>query len=132
MDMTITFGGGRRVDAQVGGFVIHTDQDREAGGDASAPEPFTHFLASIGTCAGIYVLGFCQARNIPTENIRLTQHVAYDKEKHRLTRVAIDIHVPKDFPERYVQAVRRAAETCAVKRTILDPPEFVVETRVGV
>jgi putative redox protein len=131
MELKITFGGGKRVDAQVNGSTIHTDQSAANGGEGSAPEPFTHFLASIGTCAGVYVLGFCQARGIPTDRISLTQRAEFDEARHRLQRVRIDIHVPPDFPEKYLQAVRRAAETCAVKRAILDPPEFVLETKQG-
>lgn len=131
MELNITLGQGKRVDAEVHGHLIRTDQPVAAGGEGSAPEPFTYFLSSIGTCAGIYVLGFCQARNIPTDGIKLTQRVEFDREKHRLSRVAIDIHLPPSFPDKYRDAVRRAAETCAVKRAILDPPEFAIETKVG-
>ena len=67
MDIEFTFPGGKRVDAQADGFLLHTDQPRERGGEGSAPEPFTLFLASLGTCAGLYVLGFCQTRNIRTD-----------------------------------------------------------------
>ncbi len=128
MDMTISFPGGKRVDAHVNGHVIRTDQSPASGGEGSAPEPFTHFLASIGTCAGIYVLSFCQARGISTEGIQLTQHVEYDAVKHRLAKIGIDIALPADFPEKYREGVRRAAEYCAVKRAILDPPTFEVQT----
>jgi putative redox protein len=131
MELTISFSGGKRVDAKVNGFVIRTDQSPEGGGEGSAPEPFTYFLSSIGTCAGIYVLGFCQARNIPTEGISLTQHAEFDSEKHRLSRVKLDIHLPAGFPEKYKDAVRRAADLCTVKRTMLDPPEFAIETHIG-
>lgn len=129
MEMTISFPGGKRVDAAFKGHVIRTDQSPAAGGDGSAPEPFAHFLASIGTCAGIYVLGFCQARAIPTDGIRLVQHVEFDPVKHRLQRVHVEIELPESFPERYRDAVRRAADLCAVKRAILDPPELEVTTR---
>ena len=131
MDMTITFPGGKRVDADVGGHVIRTDQSPAGGGDGSAPEPFTHFLASIGTCAGIYVLGFCQARGIATEGIRLLQRIEHDPVKHRLDKVHIDIELPAHFPEKYREGVRRAAEHCAVKKAILDPPVFEIATTVG-
>ena len=131
MEMKITFPGGKRVDAEVRGHVIRTDQAPDAGGAGSAPEPFTTFLASIGTCAGIYVLGFCQARGIPTEGIRLTQHVEFDSVKHRLERVRLEIELPPSFPEEYRESVRRAAGHCAVKKAILDPPEFVIAARVG-
>jgi putative redox protein len=131
MQIDVTFPGGKRVDASFNGFVVKTDQARENGGDGSAPEPFSYFLASIGTCAGIFVLGFCQARNIPTEGIKVTETIEWDEAAHRLGKVRIDIQVPPGFPEKYREPVRRAAETCSVKKAILNPPEFVVETRVG-
>jgi hypothetical protein len=63
MDITIRFPGGKRVDAHLGTHVVHTDQPIAGGGEDSAPAPFDLFLASLATCAGIYVLGFCQARH---------------------------------------------------------------------
>ena len=130
MEMTITFPGGKRVDAQVGPHTIRTDQSREGGGEGSAPEPFVTFLASLGTCAGIYVLGFCQARNLPTEGIRLVQKHEFNPVTHRLEKIRIEVQVPPSFPEKYRPAVQRAADLCAVKKTILAPPEFEVVTTV--
>ena len=128
MEMNITFPGGKRVDAEFMGQVVRTDQGPAGGGDGSAPEPFMHFLASIGTCAGIYVLGFCQARGLPTDQINLTQHM--DFEGYRLARVRLEIHVPADFPEKYRPALERVANMCAVKKAILEPPAFEISTVV--
>lgn len=128
MDMQITFSGGKRVDATFLGKTIHTDQSKENGGDGSAPEPFATFLASLGTCAGVYVLEFCRARNLPTEGISLVQHHDFNPVTHKLEGVRIEIRLPADFPEKYRKAVQRAADLCAVKRAILDPPSFEVTT----
>lgn len=129
MDLEITFPGGKRVDAQVGGFVIRTDQSVAHGGEGSAPEPFTLFLASIGTCAGIYVVGFCQARNIPTDGIRIVQRTENDAAG-RLARVTLEVRVPPTFPAEYREAVARAAAACKVKKTLASPPLFDVVTAV--
>ena len=126
MQMQIDFPGGNRVDARVGDLVIHTDQD------GSAPPPFTLFLASIGTCAGIYVLSFCQHRGLSTEGIRILQRTRTNHETHMVETIEIDIEVPPDFPEKYHKALIRAADQCAVKRHLTDPPEFAVRTVVGV
>jgi putative redox protein len=131
MEINVSFPGGKRVDASFNGFVVQTDQAKENGGDGSAPEPFSYFLASIATCAGIFVLGFCQARNIPTDGIRVTEEVEWDAAAHRLSKVTIDILLPPSFPEKYREPVRRAAEGCSVKKAILNPPEFVVQSRVA-
>lgn len=128
MEIVVTLPGGKRVDAQVGGFTLRTDQPVERGGEGSAPEPFSLFLASIATCAGIYVVGFCNARNIPTEGIRIVERTENDPETGRLRRVSLEIQVPPEFPERYREAVARAAGACKVKKTLADPPAFEVFT----
>ena len=126
MDIRISFPGGKRVDATFDGQVVQTDQSPAHGGEGSAPEPFQLFLASLATCAGIYVLGFCQARSIPSDGIEIVQHHDFDAESGRLTRVSIGISVPADFPTKYVPALERVAAKCAVKRVIESPPEFEI------
>jgi ribosomal protein S12 methylthiotransferase accessory factor len=125
-DIEVTFPGGKRVDARVGEFVVHTDQPVDAGGDGSAVAPFDLFLASIAACAGIYVLGFCQARGIPTDGIALRQHVDLDAATKLPTRVRLELALPPTFPEKYVAAVMRAAEGCKVKKTIAAGPRIEV------
>lgn len=129
-EMTVTFPGGRRVNASCGDFEIATDQSVKNGGDASAPEPFELFLASLATCAGAYVAGFCGRRDLATSELRLTQ--SWDRDdKGRLANVTLHIEVPESFPEKYHEALVRAVNQCAVKKVLEDPPNFVVETRVS-
>jgi ribosomal protein S12 methylthiotransferase accessory factor len=127
-EIHVSFPGGKRVDAEVGGHLIRTDQRREAGGAETAPEPFTLFAASIGTCAGLYALGFCRARELPTEGLSLRESLVFDENTHTLTAVDIDVHLPRGFPERYRDALVRAVEGCAVKKAIQARPEFRVRT----
>ncbi|MFH0902807.1 MAG: OsmC family protein [Pseudomonadota bacterium] len=127
MQMRIAFPGGRRVSAEFGGFEVTTDQSVKDGGEAKAPTPFELFLSSLGTCAGFYVLAYCQARKIPVDGIELRQNDEWDKDGHRLSRVHLSIELPSSFPSQFRDGVRRAAEACAVKKTIVNPPEIVVE-----
>ena len=129
--MTVSFPGGKRVNASYEGFEIATDQDTDSGGNGSAPEPFDYFLASLATCAGIYVLGFCQKRNIPYDGISLSQSWEREEKTNRLAAVHISIEVPTGFPDKYRKALVRAASQCSVKKTLENPPEFVVETVVN-
>jgi putative redox protein len=129
--MKVTFPGGKKVDAEYGGFTVHTDQGVKAGGEGSAPPPFDLFLASIATCAGIYVKGYCDARGIPTGDLSMEMHVEHDHEKHRVARLRMDIHLPEGFPEKHRDAVVRAAEQCAVKKHVFEPPAFEIRTLVG-
>lgn len=126
-EMMVTFPGGKKVTARYNGFEILTDQHPDAGGDGAAPEPYDLFLASLATCAGIYVLSFCQRRGIPHEGVSLVQRWVWGP-KHRLDRVELDIRVPAGFPEKYHTALERAAALCTVKRTLEDPPALVVKT----
>jgi ribosomal protein S12 methylthiotransferase accessory factor len=128
-ELSVTFPGGKRVDALVGNHRISTDQPRVAGGEDSAPAPFSLFLASLGTCAGIYVLGFCQARGIDPTGITLTQRSFTDPETRVLRSVDIEVHVPPGFPEQYRDALVRAASGCAVKKAIAAQPEFHVSLK---
>jgi ribosomal protein S12 methylthiotransferase accessory factor len=128
--MTVNFPGGKRVDAEYGGFTIRTDQSPKGGGEGSAPQPFDLFLASIATCAGIYVKGYCDARGIPSDGIALQMQVERDHAQHRVARLVLEITLPAGFPEKHREAVVRAADLCAVKKHILNPPAF--EIRAGV
>ncbi len=124
MEMEITFPGGARVDANFGGFTIKTDQPPVA----SAPTPFATFLASIGTCAGIYVLGFCQQRGIPTKDIKIVQRMHSDRMTGLVGQIDLEIQLPPNFPAKYKDAVIRSAEQCAVKKHLEHPPVFNVTT----
>jgi len=124
--MLIDFPGGARVDAHFGNFTIKTDQPVEGGGENSAPTPFMTFLASIGTCAGIYVLGFCRQRGLPTQGIRIAQSIQVDPMTHMVSDVILDIQLPPDFPEKYKSAVIRSAQQCAVKKHFENPPQITV------
>ncbi|MES1240017.1 MAG: OsmC family protein [Acidobacteriota bacterium] len=128
MDMKITFPGGLAVEAAFKRFTVTTDQGVEHGGGGTAPEPFDLFLASLGTCAGLYALRFCQQREIATEGLGLTLTTENDPERKRLALVRLEIELPHGFPEKYREALVRSVDQCAVKRNILAPPRFEVAT----
>ena len=130
-EMVVTLPGGKRVDTQIGAHVIRTDQPVANGGEDTAPSPFNLFLAAVGTCAGIYVAGFCQKRGLPTDGIRLRQRNHFDPETGVLRRVEIDVEVPPSFPEKYHEALVRVADQCAVKKAIQAQPVFEVRTVVA-
>ncbi len=127
--IVVTFPGGKRVDAQVGAHVVHTDQPVQGGGEDSAPTPFALFAASMATCAGIFVVGFCQKRGLPTEGIRVVERLHHG-EDGALAGVDLDIEVPASFPEKYRDALVRVADQCSVKRAIQAQPRFEVRTVV--
>ena len=80
-----------------------TDQPPMGGGEASAPTPFSVFLASIGTCAGIYVLGFCRQRGISTDGIRIVQRASRSSYTGMIDKIELEIQVPASFPEKYMK-----------------------------
>ena len=129
MDMEIVFPGvGKRVDVNYRGFLIKTDQPVFAGGNGEAPAPFDYFLASIGACAGIYVLSFCEQRGLDYKNIKLIQKHEFDPKKRMISKITIEIQLPEGFPEKYKKALVNAANLCAVKQHMFDPPEFDIKT----
>ena len=130
MEMIVDFPSGARVDAHFSGFTVQTDQPAAGGGENSAPTPFAMFLSSIATCAGIYVLGFCKQRGLPTEGIRIVQRVESNRLTGMTEHIDLEIQVPPSFPEKYYDALIRSADQCKVKKTLENPPTFKVFTQV--
>jgi len=124
MEILVDFPGGSRVDAHFKGFTVPTDQPPTA----SAPTPFDLFLSSIGTCAGIYVLGFCQQRDLSTDGIQIVQQIHSNPRTHMVEQIDLDIVVPPTFPEKYRDSLIRAAELCKVKKHLENPPKFNITT----
>lgn len=120
MPIRVTFGEGDRVTASFKGCRLETDQD------GSAPAPFDLFLASIATCTGYYVSSFCRKRGIPLDGLELEQKSVLDPQTRMIERIEIDLRLPDDFPERYRDAVLRAAGQCSVKKHLESPPEVRV------
>jgi putative redox protein len=129
MEMIIDFPGGARVDAHFGPYTVNTDQPPTGGGEGSAPTPFAVFLASMGTCAGIYVLGFCRQRGLPTDGIRIVQRMHSNPFTGMVSQVDLEIQVPPSFPEKYRPSLVRSAELCAVKKHFETPPSFEITTK---
>lgn len=128
MDMKITFPGGKKVNAEFNGFTHKTNQAITSGGEGSAPEPFALFLASIGTCAGIYVLGFCQQRGIDTKGMEIIQSMNFNLTSGMIDKIELSIVLPDGFPDKYKKAVINSANLCAVKKHLETPPQFSIIT----
>ncbi|MBN1631826.1 MAG: OsmC family protein [Thermoleophilia bacterium] len=124
MDMEVYFPGNKRVHARYKGFVIETDQAVDVGGDESAPAPFDLFIASLGTCVGIYVLRFLEERGLSTEGAGISLSLEEDLEAKLVRKISLQIKLPPDFPPKYIKAITRTAKMCAVKRHLENPPEF--------
>lgn len=116
MAIEVYFDGRKKVNALVDGFTVFTDQPIQAGGEATAPTPFSLFLASLGTCAGIYIKGFCDQRGLSADSIVIEMDDVYDPVKKMITKFIMKIRVPADFPTQYDEAITRSAALCAVKR----------------
>ena len=130
MLIDVTFPGGLRVDAQLAGHTVSSDQREMHGGDGGAPPPFDLFLASIATCMGFYALRFCQQREIDTKGLALTLETEKDPETKMIRTIGSQVTLPPGFPEKYVRAVERSMDQCTVKRHMVDPPRFETESTI--
>ncbi len=131
MAMEISFPGGKKVDAIFKGFTIKTDQSEKDDGEGSAPTPTFLFLASLGTCAGIYALDFCEKRKIDTEKLKLTLEFESDQKTHMIKKVKMRLTLPPNFPEKYIPAIVKAMDLCYVKKHLHAPPEFETITQIA-
>jgi ribosomal protein S12 methylthiotransferase accessory factor len=130
MDITVTFGSGYKVNAHFKNFTVNTDQAKLAGGDETFPDPFSYFLSSLATCAGFFVVKFCQTREISTEGIQIRLSNDWNKEKGIVEHIQIVIEIPPTFPEKYTSALIRATNECSVKKALMYPPQIEVTTQV--
>jgi ribosomal protein S12 methylthiotransferase accessory factor len=128
MNYNIEFAGNKKVDTHFRGFTLKSDQPIADGGDNTAPSPLEIFLASIGMCAGFYIVAFCQSRSIPTDNITITQNVMRNDTTHMVEKINIDIVLPPNFPEKYKSAIVKTAQSCSVKKFLDAPPEIQIST----
>ena len=124
----VNFPGGKRVDAVINGHMVSTDQPLMSGGDNSAPTPFDLFLSSIATCAGIYALGFCYNKELDPTGLKLQMDVSRNPELGLIDKVDIKLTLPVGFPQKYEAAIIRSMDLCAVKKHIMNPPEFNILT----
>ncbi|MBT3392604.1 MAG: osmotically inducible protein OsmC [Elusimicrobiaceae bacterium] len=119
--MKITFEGNKKINATVGDFVIKTDQPKHQGGEESEPNPFQLFLASLGTCSGIFIKSFLDKRDISSDGITLSVHPNFNKEKYMLDDILIKIHLPENFDAKYEGALVSAAKLCLVGKHLSVP-----------
>lgn len=124
-EVIMSFPGGRKVVAQVGGHTLLTDQPVEQGGENAGPSPYSLFIASIGACAGFYALTFFQKRELNLEGLQVIARPR--SSEGTLSEVELEVQVPADFPEKYRGALLRSIEQCSVKRAIQAQPDIRVE-----
>jgi len=128
MQMEIYFPRNKAVCATYKGFTIETDQPSYGGGDDLAPGPFALFIASVGTCAGSFMLSFMQQRGISTEGAGITLKTEKDPETNLICDISLDLHLPLDFPDKYRAAIIHTVGLCTVKRHLHNPPQFQLVT----
>lgn len=129
-EIKVTFPGGKRVDAEYKGFLIETDQPLYSGGEGTALAPFDLFLGSLATCAGYYVLAFCQNRGIPMENASVRMSMFKSEGKKTIDRIRIEVELPPEFPEKYEKAVIKSVDSCSVKIHMMNPPGFDIVAKI--
>ena len=124
--INVIFGEGMRVDADFGDMIVPTDQSVKEGGSGSAPSLFDLFLASMATCAGIYARRFCETRSLSTQGLAVRMVCDLAEKNFRIERVTLELTLPEGLPEAYRAPLVRAVDLCAVKKHIVDPPEFTI------
>ncbi len=127
MQIKVNFLDNLRLEAKFDDFTVVADQPIRYKGDGSAPGPFDYFLASSALCAAYFVKLYCQTRDIPTENIRLSQNNIVDPENRYNQIFKIQVELPENISEKDRQGILRSIDRCTVKKVVQTGPEFVIE-----
>lgn len=128
MEINVNFLDNLRLEAKFDDFTVLADQPIRYKGDGSAPSPFDYFLASSALCAAYFVRVYCLARDIPTDNIRLSQNNIVDPENRYNQIFKIQVELPEDLPEKHRQGILRSIDRCTVKKVVQTGPTFEIET----
>ena len=127
MEIKVNYLDNLRLEAKFDDFTVISDQPIRYKGDGSAPGPFDYFLASSAMCAAYFVKVYCNARDIPTENIRLSQNNIVDPENRYQQIFKIQVELPEDISDKDRQGILRSIDRCTVKKVVQTGPEFQVE-----
>ena len=127
MEIKVNFLDNLRLEAKFDDFTVVADQPIRYKGDGSAPGPFDYFLASSALCAAYFVKLYCETRNIPTDNIRLSQNNIVDPENRYNQIFKIQVELPADISDKDRQGILRSIDRCTVKKVVQAGPEFVIE-----
>ena len=127
MEIKVNFLDNLRLEAKFDDFTVIADQPIRYKGDGSAPGPFDYFLASSALCAAYFVKLYCQTRNIPTDNIRLSQNNIVDPEDRYKQIFKIQVELPADISEKDRLGILRSIDRCTVKKVVQTGPDFVIE-----
>lgn len=127
MEIKVNFLDNLRLEAKFDDFTVVADQPIRYKGDGSAPGPFDYFLASSALCAAYFVKLYCSTRNIPTDNIRLSQNNIVDPENRYNQIFKIQVELPADISDKDRQGILRSIDRCTVKKVVQAGPEFVIE-----
>lgn len=129
MQINVRFLDNLKVEAEFDDFKVITDQPIRYKGDGTAPSPFDYFLASSALCAAYFVKVYCKARNIPTEDIRVTQDNIIDPENRYKQTFNIQVELPEGISDHDREGILKSIDRCTVKKTIQQSPEFVIKTK---
>ncbi len=128
MEIKVNFLENLRLEAKFDDFTVITDQPIRYKGDGSAPSPFDYFLASSALCAAYFVRVYCLARDISTENIRISQNNIVDPENRYNQIFKIQVELPEDISDKDRQGILRSIDRCTVKKVVQEDPKFIIES----
>ncbi len=127
MEIKVNFLDNLRLEARFDDFTVISDQPIRYKGDGSAPGPFDYFLASSALCAAYFVRVYCLSRDIPTDDIRLSQNNIVDPENRYNQIFQIKVELPESISEKHRQGILRSIDRCTVKKVVQQGPEFTTE-----
>ncbi len=126
MEMTVNYTGGMQFVAEVRGHAVTIDLPPAQKGRDTGPTPPELFIASLGSCIGVYVVGYLRAQELPCEGIRVDVTWEDEKSPARIGRITADIHLPDGISPEQAQMALKAAELCKIHNTLHQKPEVCI------
>jgi len=125
--MIVKYDGGMKFVTHHRGLTLVSDQPKDGGGENTAMNPTEIFIASLGMCVGVYVVGFAKRHDLPVDGLAIEVEYEYAERPRRISAISVRVKMPAPVPPRQFAALQRVAESCLVHRTLLAPPKITVE-----
>ena len=128
--MKITYNGKKEFTVTIRNHTFTVDQPEDNGGDNIGPTPPEIFAASLGTCIGVYVTSYCNAKGINCKGISFDVDWMFSEEHEKINNISVNINMPDESYKIREKAILKAAEHCLIHNTLNSNPQIVVAVKV--
>jgi uncharacterized OsmC-like protein len=110
--------------AQAGGHTFTIDLSKDKGGSDLGMDPPEVFMASLGSCIGVYITRYCKNVKLNADGLDIHLDWCLSDDKTTIETINVRIELPNAEVGRRKDALLKVAGHCLIHNTIQNPPEI--------